>query len=348
MADRGSTRAERLRRAWGSRSGLALWLLPVSWLYGALVKARKWLYTAGWLKTYRAPVPVIVVGNVVAGGAGKTPVTIAVIEHLQKAGWSPGVVSRGYGRSTKGLQLVQRDKLNASLIGDEPALIARRCNVPVAVAEKRSNAAAALLAAHPEVNVVVCDDGLQHLALARDIELCVWSSAGASNGWLLPAGPLREPWPRPVDLVVYAGEAPPPSPAPSFGMRRRLAAHAITANGETIALSTLAQPDPNSASPELWAVAGTARPEEFFAMLQDKGIALAGTTALPDHFNFDSWTPNTNKRCRLIFTEKDAVKLWPRFPDALAVRLELDIDPPFFAALDSVLAQLQKADRSIR
>ena len=352
--------ADRLQRAWGSRSGLALWLLPISWLVGAVVQARKGLYAAGWLPTYRAPVPVIVVGNVVAGGAGKTPVTMAVIEHLVNAGWSPGVVSRGYGRSTQGLQLAQAGNADPALVGDEPALIAERCQVPVAVAEQRSTAAAALLAQHPHVNVLVCDDGLQHLALARDIEICVWSKTGAGNGWLLPAGPLREPWPRPVDLVVFAGDAHAgdahagdaqacdahapgaafaSSAAPAFRMQRRLAQHAITASGEALALTSLANPG-SAEAPALWALAGTAHPEEFFAMLRSAGLALSGTTALPDHYSFDSWKRTIDKGYRLICTEKDAIKLWPHCPDALAVRLELDLPPPFFHALDALLAAL--------
>ncbi len=232
---------------------------------------------------------------------------------------------------------------DAHAFGDEPALISLRCSVPVAVAEKRTEAVEALLDHYPKVDVVVCDDGLQHLALARDIDICVWSASGAGNGWLLPAGPLREPWPRPVDLVLYAGETIPPGLAPAFGLRRRLADYAMTAQGESIALATLVHSEGSDKSQDvtpLVAVAGTAQPDEFFAMLRAIGIPLADTIALPDHFNFDSWTPSTDKRHRLICTEKDAVKLWPRFPDALAVRLELDIAPDFFTALDAQLAAL--------
>ena len=342
MAQSARPGADRLRRAWERRRGLALALLPVSWLYGALVKMRQLLYCSGVLPRYRAPVPVVVVGNVVAGGAGKTPVTIAILEHLQSVGWSPGVVSRGYGRAGSGLKCSHHHTLDPAIFGDEPALIAQRCQVPVAVAEKRSDAAAALLVQHPQVNILVSDDGLQHLAMQRDIEICVFNSAGVGNGWLLPAGPLREPWPRPVELVVFDGTAPPPSTAPAFRMHRRLAEHAVTAQGEAIALACLADHDASVVPTALWAVAGTARPEEFFAMLRNAGVPLAGTTALPDHYNFDSWERTVDKRYRLIFTEKDAVKLWPRFPDALAVRLELDVEPGFFAALDTLLAQKQK------
>lgn len=316
---------------WAQRSaaGLALW--PLSLGYRALVAVRRWLYRTGWRARTRLPVPVIVVGNVVAGGAGKTPVVIALVQHLQARGLRPGVVSRGYGRRSRGTQHVQADS-SAHAVGDEPLLVARRCAVPVVVAERRGDAGRALLARHPDTNVIVSDDGLQHLSLARDIELCVFGAEGVGNGWLLPAGPLREPWPRAVDFLLCAGAVPPGGSAPAFALERRLADTAIAADGRRVPLADLA-------GQALVAVAGTARPEEFFAMLRARGLAPTQTFALPDHFDFDSWNPNTDKRQRLVCTEKDAPKLWPRFPDALAVPLELAIAPAFFAALDERLAQ---------
>jgi len=316
---------------WAQRSaaGLALW--PLSLGYRALVAVRRWLYRTGWRARTRLPVPVIVVGNVVAGGAGKTPVVIALVQHLQARGLRPGVVSRGYGRRSQGTQHVQADS-SAHTVGDEPLLVARRCAVPVAVSERRGDAGRALLARHPDTDVIVSDDGLQHLALARDIELCVFGAEGVGNGWLLPAGPLREPWPRAVDFLLCAGAVPPGGSAPTFALERRLADTAIAADGRRVPLADLA-------GQALVAVAGTARPEEFFAMLRARGLAPTQTFALPDHFDFDTWNPNTDKRQRLVCTEKDAPKLWPRFPDALAVPLELAIAPAFFAALDERLAQ---------
>lgn len=329
-----------MQRVWARRSAASRALWPLSLLYRALVVLRRYLYRSGWLHSTRLPVPVIVVGNVVAGGAGKTPVVMALVQHLQSRGMRPGVVSRGYGRSSQGVHHVQADSA-ASEVGDEPALIARRCAVPVVVAERRSEAGIALLARHPDTNVIVCDDGLQHLALARDLEICVFGAQGVGNGWLMPAGPLREPWPRMVDFVVYAG-SPPPSPGTlSFPIERQLGDAAITANGQRVPLSSLA-------GEALVAVAGTARPEDFFAMLRARGVPLQQALALPDHFDFDSWKPNTEKRQRLICTEKDAVKLWPRFPDALAVPLEVRIAPEFFAALDERLAQLASLSSSLR
>ncbi|MGP1629896.1 MAG: tetraacyldisaccharide 4'-kinase [Giesbergeria sp.] len=325
-------------RLWARRSAASLVLWPLSLLYGALVGLRRRLYGVGWLPSTRLPVPVVVVGNVVAGGAGKTPVTIALVEHLQSCGLRPGVVSRGYGRSSRGTRHV-REESTAREVGDEPALIARRCRVPVVVAERRSDAALALLEQHPEVNVIVCDDGLQHLALARDVEICVFGAPGVGNGWLLPAGPLRESWPRRVDFVLHAGSPPPPSGAPCFGLQRHLGEIAVSADGRRVPLASLV-------GEPLLAVAGTAQPEDFFSMLRARGLQLEQVQALPDHFDFDSWVPNTDDRKRLICTEKDAVKLWPRFPNALAVPLEVQLDPEFFAALDTQLAQLGRRSLS--
>ena len=206
-----------LQRNWQRRGALAWALWPLSRLYALLVALCRTLYRTGLLPSHHPGRPVIVVGNVIAGGAGKTPVVIATVQHLQARGWHPGVVSRGYGRSTSDCRTVLPGSL-PSEVGDEPLLIAQACNVPVVVAAQRSAAAQALLAAHPEVDVIVCDDGLQHWALARDIEICVFNDQGTGNGFLLPAGPLREPWPRKVwfgepwpravDLVLHAGPSP--------------------------------------------------------------------------------------------------------------------------------------------
>ena len=320
-----------LQRAW-CRRGLLAWLLwPLSLLMGLAVALRRMLYQARLLRAQHPGVPVVVVGNVVAGGAGKTPVVMAVVRHLQAQGWHPGVVSRGYGRSTQDCRAVHADS-PAHEVGDEPALIARQCAVPVAVAARRIDAAHLILAQHPETDVIVCDDGLQHLALARDIEICIFNDQGTGNGFLLPAGPLREPWPRPVDLVVHAGRAVADSGAPAFALQRSLADFALGADGQRIPLADLhSQP--------LLAVAGIARPQDFFAMLQAEGLQLAQTQGLPDHSNFDSWNRPTDKPYTLICTEKDAVKLWQYHPDALAVPLRAAIDEGFFIAFDALLAR---------
>jgi len=320
--------------AYWQKRGLAAWALwPLAQLYRALVAARRGLYRAGWLKAQHPGRPVIVVGNVIAGGAGKTPVVIALARHLQARGLRVGVIARGHGRSRRDCRAVLPDS-PASAVGDEPALIARHFAngpaVPVFVARRRISAARALLAAHPDTDVLLCDDGLQHLALRRDLEICVFNDQGLGNGFLQPAGPLREPWPRSVDFVLHAGAAPGGSPAPAFGVQRSLAPCALRSDGAAVPLARL-QGQP------LHALAAVARPGEFFAMLQARGLTLAHTEALPDHYDLQRWERMTDPRLTLICTEKDAVKLWPLHPDALAVPLVLHIDPGFFAALDAWL-----------
>ena len=325
--------SESLRRAWQRRGPLSALLWPLSQPYRALVALRRALYRTGWRRAGRLPVPVIVVGNVIAGGAGKTPVTLAIVRHLQGSGWRPGVVSRGYGRRTGDCREVLAGSLAAE-VGDEPLLIARRSGVPVFVARRRLDAGRALLAAHPRIDVLVCDDGLQHLALARDVEVCVFNDEGAGNGWLLPAGPLREPWPRAVHAVLHAGTCPPLAPAtPAFALGRRLAGEAVDASGRRTPLAALQ-------GQRLAAIAAIARPEDFFAMLRATGLTLAHTTALPDHHDFDSSSRLPGEGFTLICTEKDAVKLWPHHPQALAVPLALSVDPAFFSLLDAHLARL--------
>jgi tetraacyldisaccharide 4'-kinase len=295
-----------------------------------------WLYRRAFFHRHPGR-PVIVVGNVIAGGAGKTPVVIALVKHLQARGLRPGVISRGYGRSTQDCRAVQPDS-PASEVGDEPALIARSVagvgTVPVLVAPRRIIAARALLTAHPDTDVIVCDDGLAaSWRWRRNIEICVFNNDGVGNGWLLPAGPLREPWPRPVDLVVHAGTAPKGCRAPCFAMQRSLAPTAVRADGSQVPLHQL-QTQP------LLALAGIARPRDFFALLQQSGLEPQRTLALPDHYDYDSWQRPSDKPYTLICTEKDAAKLWRLHPDALAVPLRLEIAPGFFEALDAKLAAL--------
>lgn len=325
-----------LREAWLRRGWLAWLLWPLSALFGLLVRLRQGLYLSGLLRQERAAVPVIVVGNVVVGGAGKTPLVIALVRHLQTRGRHPGVISRGHGRHAQDCREVLHDG-NARETGDEPLLIRQATGVPVFVAAQRIDAARALMAQHPEVDVLIADDGLQHLGLARDIEICVFDERGTGNGLLLPAGPLREPWPRPVDLVVHTAESRPAFAG--FGARRALATHARRADGSRLALADLAQP---GAKP-LLALAAIARPEAFFAMLRARGIFPARTLALPDHFDFAHWQAPRESDCVLLCTEKDAVKLWAIHPQAWAVPLELTVEPAFFVAFDQLLSQATDA-----
>ncbi|APW38520.1 tetraacyldisaccharide 4'-kinase [Rhodoferax koreense] len=320
-----------LLRTWRGRGPLACALWPVSLLYGGLSRLRRRLFRAGLLQSGRAAVPVLVVGNVIAGGSGKTPVVMALVRHLAARGLRVGVISRGYGRvmppGADDCREVRPDSLPAE-VGDEPLLVRRRCGVPVFVARRRLQAAQVLLARYPDTDLIVCDDGLQHYALQRDLEICVFDDRGIGNGWLLPAGPLREAWPRPVDLVLHTGAHPALATIPGFRARRALADHAVRQDGTLVPLATLR-------GKPLDAVAAIAQPEAFFGMLREAGLTLSHTEALPDHSDFDSWQRKPDQREMLICTEKDAVKLWRRAPDALAVPLAVTLDAGFLAALDA-------------
>ncbi len=336
-------RVEACWRALSLRRGLAArLLLPLAWLYGTLLAARRSAYQSGRRQATRLPVPVVVVGNVVVGGAGKTPTTIALVEHLKARGWRPGVVSRGHGRTDSAPRAVRTDT-DPALAGDEPLLIHRTTGAPVWVGRARADAATALLRAHPEVNRIVCDDGLQHWVLASDLRIAVFDERGLGNGWLLPAGLLREPWPptdapRAPQLVLrQAPDGAPPAAAlpgglPSFQARRALAPHVVNAQGERMALTSLTdQP--------VTAVAGIARPEAFFDMLRERGLRLAATVALGDHADASALAQAVDSAAGpVLCTEKDLVKLAgnPRH-DLWAVPLVLDIDPAFFAAVDERL-----------
>ena len=312
-------------------------LLPVSWLYALLFRLRRALYAMGWWQVHRPAVCVIVVGNVVAGGAGKTPTVLSVVQHLRARGWAVGIVSKGYGRKkTTTLEVAVDAPVQA--VGDEALLLRQRSAVPVFVGPSRERSLQALLSAYPQTRIVVCDDGLQDYSLYRDVEICMMHEDGLGNGCLLPAGPLREPWPRTALarvgvndahlLIVSSGLAP----AGQFASRRRLGPIARRADGKSCALSSL------RADPALKALAGIARPAQFFAMLQAAGLTLAAQEALPDHADFQGYTRASLGPYTLLCTEKDAAKLWEIAPDAWAVPLEQSLDESFYAALDTRIA----------
>ena len=329
--------------AWTKQAWLARLLWPLSLVFKSLTWLRRQLYRYGIFNIQRVDAVTIVVGNVIAGGAGKTPTVIALVQHLQTQGLQIGVVSRGYGRKD-GLCCVEvLEDSSPADAGDEPLLIRRTTRVPVFVAPTRFEAATALLARHPHINVIVCDDGLQHYGLYRDLEVCVFDDRGCGNGWLLPAGPLRESWPR--HAVTRVGQSPDrllvlhTGSHPAFAgytAQRSLAPFAIGCHGVRVPLESLRAPD---AKP-LVALAGIAQPEVFFAMLRALPLPLAQTLALPDHYNFDSKLSIFNGGYRLICTEKDAAKLWPLVPDALAIPLVFEPESAFFGALDAALAPL--------
>lgn len=314
-----------LTSIWLTRGWRSTLLLPLAWLYRALVQSRRWLYRVGLFSSESVNATVIVVGNLVAGGGGKTPLTMAIVAHLKQTGYRVGIVSRGHGRSLDDVHEVET-RSQVKDVGDEPLMMKRRCQVPVFVGRRRAEAAKALLAAYPDTQIVVCDDGLQHYALARDIEICALDARGLGNGRLLPAGPLREPWPRAVDLLIHTGQR---SMSKGYCSGRVLATYGVNASGAVTPLHELTSRSVN-------AVAAIAQPQAFFDMLKAQGLSIGQTFTLPDHANFTNWTPPSGET-PLLCTEKDAIKLWARYPQTLAVPLEFTPEAAFMTALEALL-----------
>ena len=281
------------------RRGLLSWLLwPVSIVFRLAVALRRILYFLRVLKSVHPGIPVVVVGNLTVGGSGKTPLVIWIAEFLKSKGWSPGIVSRGYGaRITE--PRAATVAAEAAEVGDEPILLSRRSGCPVWVGADRVQVAARLRAAHEDVNVLVLDDGLQHYAMRRDIEIAVVEARGLGNGFLLPAGPLREPRSRlrSVDAVVSHA-----SSTKGYAMRLE---------GDVLHRMTDArerQPLKAFAGQRVHAVAGIGDPNRFFLHLGKAGLKVV-PHPFPDHHPFTPRDLEFGDDAPVLLTEKDAVKL---------------------------------------
>ncbi len=311
----------RIRAEWQRRGGLAWLLLPLGLAYGAVARLRRALYRAGWLHTQHFPVPIIVVGNVTVGGSGKTPLVIGLVNHLKAHGYRPGVVSRGYrGAAMTWPQDVDADS-DASDVGDEAVLIARRTHCPLVVDPDRCRAVTRLRHEY-QCDVVVSDDGLQHHRLGRCLEILVVDGIHRfGNGFCLPAGPLREPATRvnSVDFIVCNGGQPTND---EYGMR--LLPETLTRVAD---ISTQAEAE-SFVDQKVHAVAGIGHPDRFFHDLQRLGLA-AHEHAFPDHHAFVAADFEFGDDLPVIMTEKDAVKC-KAFADSrmwfLPVRADLDED----------------------
>jgi tetraacyldisaccharide 4'-kinase len=293
-----------LQQQWFQRRLMpALWLLlPLAGLFVALAGLKRRL-----TRPARLPVPVLVIGNITVGGAGKTPLTLWLAGALQAQGFRPGIVSRGYGGASD-LPRPVTSTATPVEVGDEPLLLARRSGLPVFVGRDRAAAGRALLAAHPEVNVLLCDDGLQHYRLARDIEIAVFDSRGIGNGARLPAGPLREGLARlaTVDALVFNGLPDDRVVAaacgvPHFDMRLHGRRFYRLDDPTQICL-----PDDLAGRP-LHALAGIGDPERFFRTLEGLGLSIT-RHPFPDHHPYTAADLAFAQDGVLLMTEKDAVK----------------------------------------
>ena len=337
---------------WERRGPTSLLLWPLSWVYGLVLRLRKLIQDTGLVKPKPAPVPIIIVGNIRVGGTGKTPIVIALAERLSQLGWKPGIISRGFGSKTLSAPQQVRSDSDPGLVGDEPVLIAKRTHnqFPLWVFPKRKLSIRALLKHSPEVNVIISDDGLQHSGLprwparegGRDIEFVVRDGRGEGNGFLLPAGPLREAANRGRDATLFTE----PTKGDKSGLLEEyfVGRRAFTLLGSLETPYQLHHPDNTQIlaqiaqqylPDQISAVAALGNPQRFFAALQKQGIK-GKWIPLPDHASYtQDFFNGIQSKCILI-TEKDAVKCLRR--EAIASDSRLWV-VPVQAAIDGLLSK---------
>jgi tetraacyldisaccharide 4'-kinase len=316
-----------LARAWERRAPWLLLLLPLEWLFRAAVALRRCAYRWGVAQCYRAPVPVVVVGNIALGGTGKTPMIISLVHALEREGIRVGVVSRGYGRQGVDLQMVTADS-DVTRVGDEPLLIVRRTGCACAVAPSRVDAVKALVE-RCNVQIVLSDDGLQHYALARDLEIVLYDAqTGFGSGHCLPVGPLREPLSRlrQADIVLAKVAAPAPDSL-------------YLEHGECVNLVTGQRANPSRGffTGTVYAYAGIAHPEAFFDALATLGIDAHGR-AFRDHHAFSAQDFHDVENSTVIMTEKDAVKCTAfATPNMWYLQVNAQVPEAVYAAIRTLL-----------
>jgi len=325
-----------------------LWLLrPLEWLFRCVTAMRRLAYRTGLLAVYRAPVPVVVVGNITVGGTGKTPVIIALCNALQAQGFRVGVVSRGYGARSGGVfpHRVSEHSTPADC-GDEALLVLRRTGCTCVVDRDRSQAVQRLLAHDKHIDVILSDDGLQHYGMARDFEIALLDARRRTgNGFCLPAGPLREPVSRlsSVDQVLLRGEGQVEGEGQAqheraAGKQRSATVGYVLADCWALADGVVHSLSPEALGQHVYAVAGIGQPEQFFTQLQDLGFLLE-RRPFADHHPFKAADFYAMRDLPILMTEKDAVKCAGLAGErAYAVRLQAQVPD----ALVSRLARLLK------
>ena len=335
-----------LVKSWYSNAPWLYLLWPVSLLFLCLLTLRRWFYDKGLSKSCSVSVPVIIVGNISVGGTGKTPLVVALIERLQKAGLKPGIVSRGYGSQASIYPFHVEANHEATVSGDEPLLIAQRTGVPVVIDANRCAAAQSLLEKHP-CDVIISDDGMQHYSLQRDIEIAVIDGKrGLGNGLCLPAGPLREPSKRlaSVNYVITNGKAEeqanvvPPS-TPSFTMSLQATSLNRLDNKEQQTVADW------NYSMTVHAVAGIGNPERFYNTLRKLGFTVI-EHSFADHHAFTATDLSFNDELPIIMTEKDAVKIRAiaSLNHCWYLPVDASIDESFFLQLIKQLQTLMRPE----
>jgi tetraacyldisaccharide 4'-kinase len=314
---------ERLQHHWYRFSPLHLFLFPVSLIFRAIAGLRRFLYRSGILASVGLPVPVVVVGNISVGGTGKTPLTLWLAQQLIDNGWHPGIVSRGYTKSEGSRKTPHEVSIDdaADKVGDEPLLMAQRALCPVWIGRDRPAAAHALLQAHPECDIILSDDGMQHYRMRRNAEIAVVDGARRfGNGLLLPAGPLREPVSRlkQVDaIVINSGKAK----DGEFAMTLEGTRFHNLLNPEMIVAPG------NFSGQRLHAIAGIGHPQRFFTHLEHLGLKTQ-RHAFPDHHHYSAGDIAFNDADAILMTEKDAVKCAPFATEKCWVlRVDAQVNP---------------------
>jgi tetraacyldisaccharide 4'-kinase len=331
---RGSVESWLMAR-WYGGAPVPVWLGALEAVYTRILTLRRRLYAWGVLRSGHAPIPLVVIGNLTVGGTGKTPLVAALAIALRERGWRPGILSRGYRGAHRGTALVPA-AATPEQYGDEPVWLSRSSGVPVAIGKRRLQGA--LLLGQSDCDVILSDDGLQHWALARDIEILVIDGLRRfGNGRLLPAGPLREPASRAarVDLCVVNGGV-----AQAGEVAMTVRATQIVRVGDVAHALRLA----NLSGQTVHAVAGIGNPERFFTMLESAGL-LVQRHAWPDHHHFSGVEVRFDDNCLVLVTEKDAVKVARYAHDRLyAVPIEVQLPTDCIDRLHAHLCALRKTD----
>lgn len=324
---------EKIRQRWYGSGPVQWWHSLGAKIFAFIVALRKKLYAVGLLKKHQLKVPVIVVGNITAGGGGKTPMVIWLSNHLKSLGYKPGIISRGYGGSRKVEPMFVTANANPNATGDEPLLMAKKTQLPVMVGKDRVKAAKALIKNY-SVNVIVSDDGMQHMALGRDAEIVMIDAKWRTgNNLMIPAGPLREPLERlnSVDLVVFKG----------FVEKQH---HYITVIDSIHQLNhvNVNKDVADFRNKKVVAMAGIANPDSFFALLSAAGMAIL-KQPLPDHHDFSATDFEPHQGTDVLITEKDAVKCENlNLKNVWVVKIKLELPKNTTQALEGIIKQVMQ------